>query len=309
MKKLSIIAANISLVLFLTACSEEEFVPKTYETSPQGQEWVAKVGEANITNAELSQLLAFYHARPGKVSQKDIDDALQQLIEEELRYQEAVARGYDRHPDFLIRKRRLLSNTLMMESKRERYRTVNVTEFDVKAYYESNLHLYSTPNMVRTAVVRLPKEKEEYANTIKIKAQELEVNLGFGKWSNATDLQRTKNRGGLQSWNADTVPPIELPNDVWKRVGDYQIGKVLGPFENEGQIYLVRIVAYKMGTVRSLEEVYRDIKQSLVQEEMKKIDDKFEASLNKKYKVEINNKALPDIQPATSNSTPPGFPR
>lgn len=309
MKKLRLMATNIILILFLAACSEDEFEPKAYESSLQGQEWVAKVGEAKISNAELSQLLAFYHARPGKVSQKDIDDALQQLIEEELRYQEAVARGYDQHPDFLIRKRRLLSNTLMTESKRERYREVNVTEFDVKAYYESNLHLYSTPNMVRTAVVRLPSSKEEYANTIKIKAQKLEANLGFGKWSNATDLERTKNRGGLQGWNAVSIPPSVLPKNVWQEIDSYQVGEIWGPFENEGQVYLVRIVAYKTGEVRSLEEVYRDIKQSLMQEKMKKIDESFEANLKKKYKVEINKQALPDIQPATSNSTPPGFPQ
>jgi len=292
----------------LVACSSDDGADIS-EFQNDKTDWVARVGDAPITASELSQLLAFYHARPGQLEKKDIDTALQQLIEEELLYREAVEKGFENHPDFLIRKRRLLAQTFRTESKRERYQDIAITEFDVRTEYDQNIARFKSPDMVRTAVVKVSEDKADYAEAIrKNTLAEVATNKGFGRWSEGTLLARTRSKGGLQGWAAVEVGPRELPEEVWNKIAAYTPGTVSGPFEFEGELYLVRIVDFKPGETKAFEVVYRDLKQELLQNEMNSIDSKYQQYLENKFDVVINEDALPDIKPATSNSTPPGFP-
>lgn len=299
---------SLLLLIVVTGCSQENAVSE-YKPSEEGKAWVARVGEREITASELSQLLAFYHARPGQVTEEDIESALQQLISEEMMAQEAIRMGFSEHPDYLIRQRRMLMNTYLTESKRERYRNINVTEFDVKAFYDENLSRYQSPDMVRTAVIRLSSKDRKAAEVLKAKVSEtVGASEGFGKWSSSTDLVRSRDKGGLQSWNAVSVSPRDLPEAIWKEVTEYNVGDVYGPFDADAHTYLVRIVGFRDGEVRTLEEVYRDIKQELIDKEASEIDSEYKSSLKKEYEVAVNRNALPDIQPATSDAVPPGFP-
>ena len=180
-KQLKVI--GITVLFFLAACTDnsikETVEIKEYQPSKEGAQWVAKVGERYIENAELSHLLAFYHAKPGDVSQSDIENALDQLIDEEMNYQQAIEKGFDQHPEFKIRLRRLLASTYLQQSQRERYQGINVTEADVNVFYQSNIQRYTSPAMYQTAVMKFEgatanKKRQLAISALKEKAEIIE---------------------------------------------------------------------------------------------------------------------------------------
>jgi len=301
----------VIMAFSLIGCSgSDDYEGSSYQVTGQGESWVARVGERDITQAELSQMLAFYHAKPGHFSRDDLNKALEQLIEEERLYQKAIEKGFDKHPDYLIRRRRLLTSTYLIESRRERYQDVEVTQFDVELYYEQHKERYITPDMYRTALIKLRSDQIDYAVTLRQRVDnKVELSQGFGNWAEASLLSQTRHQGGLQGWNSASQPPLELPPQVWNKIGQPEVGLIYGPFEEKDGIYLVRIVDKRTGSVEALEAVYRQIRQQLLDQEYAEQDQEFRDSLKSQFKVEINQKLLEKTLPATSLSAPPRLPQ
>jgi len=307
----------VSILPFLVSCSDDSNIEtvevKEYQPSKEGAQWVAKVGERYIENAELSHLLAFYHAKPGDVNKADIDGALEQLIEEEMYYQQAIEKGFDQHPEFKIRLRRLLASTYLQQSQRSRYQGINITDADINVFYQSNLKRYSSPAMYQTAVMKFeasvtdPK-RQVAINVLKEKAEKLEASQGFADLALSSDHQRSRHKGGRLSWYTAGKAPYDIPMSVWQHVSQLKIGQVSQSIKDGQDSYLIRLIAIKEEVVQPLISVSNGIRQQLLQEKKHKVDLAIKQKLEKNTTIEINESALPSIKPAESISTPPSFP-
>lgn len=307
----------MALFLFILGCSQDNDVivkdAPFYVPSEEGGQWVAKVGNRTISNAELSHLLAFYHAKPGELSKRDVDTALDQLVQEELYFQKAMELGYDQTPEYRTKVRRLLANAFLNETKLERYKNLVVTDSDVKAYYEYNIKQYSSPKMLRAAVFKYSVDntlanKSEALEKIKISVSELPIESGFGKYSEYSDHERSKNKGGLLSWYAADKAPYDAPKDVWELAGKLDLGQVSEPIEVNGDFYLLRKIDERVEKIRPIETEKVSIKQELIRKKKAQIDAAFQKNIKAGKTLEINTLALPNIEPEQSLSTPPSFP-
>lgn len=307
----------MALFLFILGCSQDHDVIVNdvpfYVLSEEGGQWVAKVGDRTISNSELSHLLAFYHAKPGELSKRDVDTALDQLVQEEFYFQKAMELGYDKTPEYRTKVRRLLANAFLNETKLERYKNLVVTDSDVKAYYEYNIKQYSSPKVLRAAVFKYSasntlKNKPEALEKIKISVRVLPIESGFGEYSEYSDYKRSKNKSGLLSWYASDKAPYDIPTDVWELADELDLGQVSEPIEVNGDFYLLRKIDERAEKIRPLEAEKVAIRQELIRKKKARIDEAFQEKIKSGKILEINTLALPNIEPEQSLSTPPSFP-
>lgn len=307
----------VILFLFILGCSQNNDVIVNdvpfYVPSEEGGQWVAKVGARTISNAELSHLLAFYHAKPGQLSKRDVDTALDQLVQEELYFQKAMELGYDKTPEYRTKVRRLLANAFLNETKLERYKNLVVTDSDVKAFYEYNIKQYSSPKMLRVAVFKYAAnntlaDKLQALEKIKIGVSQFPVSSGFGRYAEYSDHERSKDKGGLLSWYASDKAPYDIPHDVWVLAAEFDLGQVSEPIEVNGDYYLLRKVDERAEKIRPLEAEKVAIRQELIRKKKARIDEAFQSKIKAGKALEINTLALPNVEPEQSLSTPPSFP-
>jgi EpsD family peptidyl-prolyl cis-trans isomerase len=277
MRKVTILLLIIPLVYLFAGCAKEG----------QKGAYLAKVGNVQITQAdferELKNLPSFaqkiFEGKEGK------EKFLNELVKRELLYQEALKKGLDNNPEYKrkveeFKKITLISQLLETEitSKAE------VTDQDVKNYYEKHKEDFSPFLEARVSLIRVKTEDE--ANKIRERLVKGEDFAKIAK-SSSIDQGSAKNGGDLGYLSRNQLTP-ELEAVVSK----LNTGEISEPIKVQNGYDIVKITDKKLGKQIEFEKVKNLIKQHLASEKQKDAFDTYIEDLKKSYKVEINNDAL-----------------
>jgi parvulin-like peptidyl-prolyl isomerase len=127
---------------------------------------VAKAGDDTISLANLKARLNLEALRqlPWPFAQKRIRDTLDETIFASLLQQEALRRGYAKKPE-VAREAQKLENALLLDRLLGTviFPRVQVTEEDVRAFYDQNPRLFTQPETARLGIIALESEPDAEA--------------------------------------------------------------------------------------------------------------------------------------------------
>ena len=194
-----------------TSTKSTKSIPTTASIPPDTSPVIATVGEVKITQNDLkrhmSQLSAFSRSRyQGPERKQELIDS---LIRFELLAQHALSLGYDQDPDVELTYKQALIKVLIQKEMRGRVKMSELTQEELKAYYQNHLSDYQKPERRRAGVIVLKTQAEAEAVLkqiqVRLKAYPQQQRKIFGEFTYQKSIdQASKLRRGDLGYLAQT---------------------------------------------------------------------------------------------------------
>ena len=217
---------------------------------------VARVGDAALTVAQVQNRVAPGLGPEETVAQRR--EFVDKWIQQQLVYQEALAQGLDEYArvqQLLDEARRdvLVASFLNREFEAQ----VEISEFKITDYFATHSQEFlRTEDEIRAQHVLLNSQR--HANTLR---QKLVQGDSFEDAALEHSLdQSSKGAGGdLGYFGAEDYP------ELWQACQNLTINRLSKPVESNRGLHLVRVLdRQEAGTVKDLEQVRREIVETLV---------------------------------------------
>lgn len=321
------------MVAFNAACSDppksnpDAGPPAGGLTPEQASRVLAKIGDRTITlgdfAATLDRMDQFDRLKFQATDRRK--DLLNQMIDIELLAEEAKRRGLDKEPATQEAIRALLRDAFLVDAHKALPTPAEIPAEEVKAYYDAHVADYTDPERRRVSAIILENKS---ADDVKKAADTLEIakkSVTPQDWSKLffevsttapkerlasvpTDLAGDLGMVDMKTANEAVPPAVRDAAFKIAKVGDVFDGVI----DANGKLYIVRVSAIAAGRVKSPVEADRSIRALLLAERLKALEDKLEAELRSKYKVEIDDAALDKLGPLpppgpTGSAAPPGL--
>ena len=274
---------------------------------------VAKVGDRVITledfERRLQQQSPFARSRYNSLERKR--EFLQTLVRFELLALDAEAKGYDKDPDVVLARKQAMVKRMTAEEIRDLVKMEDITEADIKTFYDANKDEFDKPAEVRAAHLLVADEAQARALSTEIQAKIAEAPLKardtFADYVRKhTRDQITRNQAGdLQFFGEPghsrvkrkpldpQVPPaIATAAFALDKVGDLHPE----PIKTSAGWHLVQKTGFRRAYVRKLEDVQTTIRNKVFRARKAKAMEDYVKALKAKAKVEIKEDILAEAK-------------
>lgn len=243
---------------------------------------LAVVNGKEITENDVNALLQNFVAQGNMNfnSEQGKKQILDELINQELFYLEAVENNYDKEEEFLKELEMNKVNILKNYSLRKVLTGANVTDEEIKNYFNSNQGSFNTPESVKASHI-LVKEEEEI-NKI---SKEIEDGLAFEEAAGKYSTCPSKERGGDLGYFTKGQMVPEFENAAFSM----EEGEVSEPVKTQFGYHLIKLVDKKESTANSFDEVKDQIKNFLLGRKQNNLYISKTTELKDKYDVKINS--------------------
>lgn len=277
-------------------------------TPEQSAKVLARVGDVTITLgdyvAALEHMDQFDRLRYQSPERRK--ELLNEMIDVELLAHEATAKGYDKDPLAQQELRSILRDALLKDARKGVPTPSDIPDDEVRAYFDAHKADYKDPERRRVSVVVL--RDEATAKTV----------LEQAKKGSATDwgtLVRDKSIDAQAKANV----PVDLAGDLGMvsppgdergdnprvpeevRAAVFEIGKIGEVLDRvvkaaDAKFYVVRLSQKSDAHERSFAEAERSVRVKLAQDKMRAKDDETLTALRAQFPVQIDDKALAQVQ-------------
>jgi peptidyl-prolyl cis-trans isomerase C len=225
-------------------------------------------------------------------------EVLDSLIRFEVLANEALRQGLDKDPEVVRAMKQVMIQKLLKHEFDTRVKPSDVSEAEMRAWYEANSAQYNTPEMVRVAaiILRDKAQADKIAAEAKAKPDLKKFRELVTKYS---EDDATKTRGGdLKYFAQDSkdIPP-EVIKEAWTLA---KTGDVTGPVKTSKGYFIIMQTGRRKPVARSFDEVKRGISNQLFKEKRDKAIEDFVKGLRGKAKITIDEKALAAVRVDTS---------
>lgn len=292
--------ASVAILVLASACGEEAVEPAPAPSVglelPAGAEIVAKVGSGGITAMELARAVASTPPANGQThSLEERKAILEELITEEVLFQEAARKGLHRDPKI----RRILINLLLRD---EVYSQVDATDFDdaeLRAYFEAHREEFVIQERIqlwRIFIKTGPQRSEAEALAL---AAELRARLE-GNAESFADLALQYSEDPFQRRGGDVgfitaegrpgLDPLvvstafQLPEDV-----------VSQPFVAGGGVNLVYVPERRERVERGFEQMKGAVLRKLKNERYDELTGSYVQRARARYPVQVDEGTLQSL--------------
>jgi len=268
------------IAILAVACTVPEEKPRTV---------IAKVEDEELTYEEIEQDLSpniRAHLTP-----MDIKEYVFRWIDNEVLYQEALLRNLDEDEDLQKTleqiKRELIINNLIQRTLQNQ---VQVSELEVRAYYDSNQVEFVLPeDMVRCEQIVVPTRKQAEEVRKRLRAGEAFEELA--REVSVDSLQRLTN--GLDS---GYVVRGEMIPEIGKVAFNMPVGAYSRPIKTAYGYHIVKVVdKVKAGEPHRFEEVKDQIRLKLEAQKQQENYQRFLLQTKSKFRVTTNFQALNSV--------------
>lgn len=279
------------MIFALFSCAKQD--------NAQKSGYLAKVGNTKITQADLDKLYQSLPDYAQQIYQGEQGKAkiLEELINKEILFQEAVKKGMDRNPDFIKVMEEYKKVSLAQELlEKEIISAAEVSEKDAKDFYDKNKSQFSSISQLKASHILVKTEDE--ANKVLAR---LEKGEKFEKIAKAVSIDKESavNGGDLGFFSkGDMVPEFERAVSTLKK-GDISV-----PVKTKFGYHIIMLTGIKEGPVIEYDKVKEIIIQKLSGDKQKEVFENYMTELRKKHKVEINKDALPKNPQAEPQAEP-----
>jgi peptidyl-prolyl cis-trans isomerase C len=282
MKKLFVVICAITLAISAGCVKKEEKVEKDF---------LAKVNDKIITQEYFMQKLNSLPewAKERFTTEEGKRQFLEEIIKEELLFQDAMRTGIDKEKDFLNKvdefKRMTLVSTLL---KREVEGKAVTDDKEIRDFYEKHSDTYKLGDQVRARHILVDTEEEAEEILQKILKDE-----NFGELAkNFSKDHSTAEKGGDLGFfgKGRMVPEFE------QAAFSLKAGEVSEPIKTKFGYHIIKVIEIKEGEQREFEEVKSIVERRLKAEKQKSLFDTYIQSLKEKAGVlEINEEGLKEL--------------
>ena len=295
-------------MLFAGGCSKTEPGDGS-EVEEEKSPIVADVGESAIRAADLKDYLA---KRPVRHQSRDIEGEikkrLDEMILEEVLYQEALRLELDQDPEMRRNIRQMLTQKLMSKQMNAAVKDRKIDDQAIQEYYDQQKDEFNRPAQVRLAdiFISVPAdataEKKEELRKKAEKALEEAVALkgrrsGFGtlirKYSDTNDKYRKGDTGFFDR----EAKPIGIDKSlVDAAFGLERVGNMVEQvIETPEGFHIVMLTGKRSAINRPLEKVRNQIVQRIRRENIKNERETFIQGLKKKADISIDDNVLAEM--------------
>ena len=260
---------------------------------------LAVVGTSEIHVGDFRREVERRHAEGLAVD--DAHSLLKELVERRLLVERARELGLEHDPEVRRSYENLLIGKLRARELQPLLQNVTVTDAEVREYYEKNRDEFAVAARIRPAILvrhvtdRNREKVRKAMLAVRQKAASLPIGTrGFGTLAigNSED-QVSRYRGGDVGWLTIAKPPPRWPGAVLQAAAALEKpGDLSELIETQKNIYLLRLIARKAASVKSLKEVAPVIRRRLLQDKKRSIEEKFLAGVRAGVEVRIDERAL-----------------
>ncbi|MEE2786241.1 MAG: peptidyl-prolyl cis-trans isomerase [Myxococcota bacterium] len=318
MRRSSILVMN-TLMLWtwsLVGCTSDqdkgaEYTLATESSLSEGQKKrvVARIGDRMITLEEfesrLNEKSPFVRARYNSPNRKQ--EFLDSLIRFELLALEAEKKGYGKDPDVVLAHKQAMVRRFVAEEVAQLIRMKDVTDADMKAYFEAHKSDYVRPAQVRAAHILVKAEN----TAIGILKQLLDKNSGpvagassdFKAWVKRASIdQKTKEKNGDLGFFAESgtahahgaAHGSTVPASVAKAAFSLKTNGAIfaTPVKSSAGWHIVQRTGFRRAIDQNIAAVKNKIRNAVFREKKRTAMQAYVKSLREKVKVNIDEAVL-----------------
>lgn len=284
---------------------------------------LAKVGDARITledfERRLEQQSPFARARYNSLERKR--EFLDSLVRFELLALDAEKKGFGEHPDVVLARKQAMVKRLSADELANLVKIGDITDADVKAYYDEHSDEFNKPAEVRASHILLPLTAEGAAQALHaeitqaIAAEPLQARKVFARLAaERTTDEKTKAQGGdLQFFGEPGVSRVErdpgqpdVPPAVAKAAFALeQVGDLAPLVRTSAGWHLVQKTGFRQPYTRELEDVATSIRNKLFRARKGQAMQDYVKGLRDSATVTIDEAALAAIEVAAPKGEMP----
>ncbi len=307
---LSFVAVAASAIV--SGCGSNEVqLPKVevkpYEKATGGTS-LATVNGAEITTKEMDERVnrsTFQSAAEVTADKKK--EFLDELISNEVMYQEAKAKKYDDHPRV-----KMMMVSLLQRDALGNADSIQIDDKETKHYFDSHHDEFVIPEKVRARRILVAfgaDKKESKGRAEEIRKAALAAPNDFGKLAGEKSEGPEKARQGELGYFASTGRP-GLDEKLVSASFAIKDNGVSNVFETAEGWNIVKVENRAPRTERTYDQVKKSIERKLMTDRRKAMLDNYIAELKNKAKVQVNDGAVssyaPTIQPKPAFAGPGG---
>ena len=242
---------------------------------------LAKVNGREITEQDVNFLLESLGPQRGAQfnSEEGKKSLLQELINQEMFYLEAVENDIEKQEDFVKELERTKANMIKQYAIGKLLNDAKVEEEEIVKYYEENTDRFKQAEGARASHI-LVKE-EEKANEI---LKEMNEGLSFEEAAVKYSTCPSKEQGGDlgQFTKGQMVPEFETV------AFNMEKGEISKPVKTQFGYHIIKLVEKVEASVKSLDEVKEQIRLLLIGMKQNELYLNKTAELKKQYEVVIS---------------------
>lgn len=232
---------------------------------------------------------------------------LDNLIRFEVLAKEAKRRGLDQDPEVVRTMKQVMIQKLMKVEFDTRVKPEDVTEDEMRKFYEEHRDEYNKPEEVRVSAIIVKDKKLADKIAAEARGPKGADNKGFRDLvTQYSEDEITKQRGGdLRYFAMDTQ---EVPEEVVKVAFDLQrTGDVAGPIATKQGYYIIKQTGRRKALAKSFDEVKRQIQNRIYRDKRTQAMEDFVNGLKGQAKVTIHEDRLAKVRIDTSAAADPGM--
>jgi len=268
--------------------------------SAKDDDVVAKIGDRKVTISEFNKMLGYLDSEKQKLIEKSPqlkENLLKQYVQGIVISNLAKKKGFDKNPELKEQLEMLKDNYIAIEYlKKEVVNKVEVSEEDIKSYYEIHKDEFKTPEMVRARHILIKtdtsasdndkKKSREKAEDIlkKIKAGEDFAKLA----SDLSDDTGSKTNGGELGF----FPKGRMVKSFEDAAFSLKPGELSGIVETQFGYHIIKVEEKKESGMEPFDTAKEKIKQKLLPEPTKIKVAEFIEKAMKDANIEIHPEIL-----------------
>lgn len=286
-------------------------------TKAQADQVLIKVGETTITAGQFAERLAdlspYLRARYNSPERRR--EFLDNMVRFELLAIAAKEKGFDRTPEVERTRKEVMVQKLMEQLFADKgIKPAEVTEAEIKAYYDAHQDEFSKPEQVRAShiVIKNRAAAERVLKEALAGAADAEKFRQLAKDHNEDPATKAR-FGDLRFFSRpEKKDPSEPDVADAVRVAAFAIAEIGGVHpqlvQSEAGFHVIKLTGKRAALSRSLDEARRLIQNRLWRERREQAIDKFIADLRSKANVEEHLESLSQVKvdPPADDQGPPG---
>jgi peptidyl-prolyl cis-trans isomerase C len=221
---------------------------------------------------------------------------LDNLVRFEVLAREAQKRGYDQDPEVVRTMKQVMIQKLMREEFETRVKPEDVTEAEMRKFYQDHFTDYNKPEEVRVSAIRIKDRKLAEKVAAEAKGPKGRDNKGFRDLVAAhSEDELSKIRGGdLRYFPADSA---DVPAAVAKAAFALaKTGDVAGPIETPDGFYVIKQTGRRKALSKSFDDVKRQIQNRLYRDKRTQAMEDFVGGLRKQAAIKIHEDRLARVR-------------
>ena len=241
-------------------------------------EILATVGGQNITRADLEALIKALPPQTAAQfnSPEGIKRLLDEVIQQELIYLDAVENGLDKEPSYLEEVERVKSGILKQYALNELLKSVTVTKEEVKDYYEANKESFVSGGEIKASHILV----NELAEAFEIKSA-IEEGQSFEDAAKQYSNCPSGEAGGDLGYFSRGMMVPEFDQAAFS----LDVGVLSEPVKTQFGYHLIQVTDKKASGMKEFDEVRDKIASELMTKKQHDAFDAKIAELKGKYEI------------------------